>query len=71
MTKDNSTPKPDKANVLHCLDFTKALPVPVAFTVHPDTHAVLHNAAITANVSLPDFLVGSAWEKARELRQVR
>lgn len=78
MTDDDSTPitpglnqVPAAAHDLHCLDFTRKIPVPVVFAIHPDTHSVLVDAANVAKVSLPDFLVDSAWEKARELRQVR
>lgn len=71
MTNDDSTPKPPFLNDPHCLDFTKAAPVPVELAVHPNTHAVLVNAANVAKMSLPDFMVGAAWEKARDLRQVR
>lgn len=79
MTIDNSTPIESSLNPMptaaahdpHCLDFTKTHPVPVELAVHPNTHAALVRAAITANVSLPDFLVDAAWEKARELRHYK
>lgn len=40
----------------------------LAFCIHPNTYTGIAAAAEEAHVSMPDFLVDSAWERAREHR---
>lgn len=40
----------------------------LSLCIHPSTYNRIAEAAEAANVSMPDFLLDAAWEKARELR---
>lgn len=66
MTTSNLSLNEVHDNTLPCLDFTRTHLVPVLLLIPPSTLAAITKAAAAEKTDVPDFLILSAYIRARD-----